>query len=122
MNNRERLLEADAQRRQAMIKADADALARLLAEDLIWTHSSGKTESKSEFIEALAAGAVAYERLEVSQDRVLHSGAHFIHQGVLSGRAIRDDKEKLLDARFLSVWQEAGGQLQMVAWQSTQLS
>ncbi len=122
MSNRQRLLEADAERRQAMISADTGALARLLAEDLVWTHSSGKTESKREVIEALAEGTVAYETLEMTQDRVLSSGEIYVHQGVLSGRAVRDGKTKLLNARFLSVWQETQGQLQLVAWQSTQLS
>ena len=122
MSNGQRLLAADAERRQAMIAADTSTLARLLAEDLIWTHSSGKTESKGEVIEALAQGAVAYESLEVTEDRVLGSGGNYVHQGVLSGRAVRNGETKLLNARFLSVWQETQGQLQLVAWQSTQMS
>ena len=122
MSDHQRLLQADAERRQAMIAADTSALARLLAEDLIWTHSSGKTESKGEVIQALAEGVVAYETLEVAQDRVLRSGESYVHQGVLNGRAVRDGETKLLNARFLSVWQETRGQLQLVAWQSTQLS
>jgi len=122
LSNGQRLLAADAERRQAMIAADTSTLARLLAEDLIWTHSSGKTESKGEVIEALAQGAVAYESLEVTEDRVLGSGGNYVHQGVLSGRAVRNGETKLLNARFLSVWQETQGQLQLVAWQSTQMS
>jgi ketosteroid isomerase-like protein len=122
VSDHQRLRQADAERRQAMIAADTSALARLLAEDLIWTHSSGKTESKGEVIKALAEGAVAYEALEMTQDRVLCSGENYVHQGVLSGRAVRNGETKLLNARFLSVWRETQGQLQMVAWQSTQLS
>jgi len=122
LSNGQRLLAADAERRQAMIAADTSTLARLLAEDLIWTHSSGKTESKGEVIEALAQGAVAYESLEVTEDRMLGSGGNYVHQGVLSGRAVRNGETKLLNARFLSVWQETQGQLQLVAWQSTQMS
>lgn len=105
-----------------MIAADTDALQRLLSDDLIWTHSSGKTESKAEVIKALAEGAVAYEALEMTQDRVLRSGGSFVHQGVLHGSAVRDGETKILNARFLSVWQEVENQFQLVAWQSTNLN
>jgi ketosteroid isomerase-like protein len=122
VSDHKRLLEADGQRRQAMINADTDVLAQLLSDDLVWTHSSGKTESKAEVIKALAEGAVAYKALEMTQDRVLHAGGNYIHQGVLLGSAIRDGETKLLNARFLSVWQEVENQFQLVAWQSTNLS
>ncbi|MCR9258716.1 MAG: nuclear transport factor 2 family protein [Pseudomonadaceae bacterium] len=122
MTDRQRLLAADAERRQAMIAADTSALSRLLAEDLMWTHSSGKTETKGEVIKALAEGEVTYEVLEMTQDRVLRSGGNFVHQGVLTGRAVRDGETKLLNARFLAVWQETQDQLQLLAWQSTQVS
>ncbi len=122
MSDRERLLEADGQRRQAMITADTDALAQLLSDDLVWTHSSGKIESKAEVMQALAERTVAYKTLEMTQDRVLHAGGSYIHQGVLRGSAVRDGETKLLNARFLSVWQEVENQLQLVAWQSTNLS
>ena len=122
MSDHKRLLETDRQRRQAMIAADTEALQRLLSDDLIWTHSSGKAESKAEVINALAQGTVGYQALENTQDRVLHSGENFVHQGVLHGSAVRDGETKLLNVRFLSVWQEVENQLQLVAWQSTNLS
>lgn len=122
MTDRERLLEVDCERRQAMINADTDVLERLLSEDLIWTHSSGKTESKKEVIAAMLDGAVAYEAIEMAHDRVLTFGEGFIHQGLLHGRAVRDGQVKMLNARFLSVWREVGSQLQMIAWQSTNCS
>ena len=122
LSDSNRLLEFDVQRRQAMIAADIDVLTRLLSDDLVWTHSSGKTESKAEVIKALAEGAVDYRTLEMTQDRVLHFGKIFIHQGVLHGSAVRDGESKTLNARFLSVWQEVGDQIQLVAWQSTNLS
>ena len=119
MSDRERLLVADRERRQAMINADPDVLAQLLADDLVWTHSSGKTESKNEVIAAIVDGSVAYEAIELVQDRVLTAGESYVHQGLLQGRAVRDGEIKLLHARFLSVWREVDGQLQLVAWQST---
>src|ERR1051326_2267505 len=38
----------------AVSKRDAVALASLLADDFVYTHSNGKSQPKSEFIEAIA--------------------------------------------------------------------
>ncbi len=122
MSDSERLLEVDRERRAAMVDASPDVLARLLADDLVWTHSSGKTESKKEVIAAIEDGAVSYEAIEMAQDRVLTFSEGFVHQGLLRGRAVRDGQVKMLNARFLSVWREVGSQLQMIAWQSTNCS
>ena len=114
--NPEALDTYDLARRRAMIDADEAALDALLADDLTWTHSSGVTESKSEFIAAITTRRVVYEVLEVTEDIQRRYGDTFVHSGVLHGRASRDNQSKLLGARFLAVWREAGGRLKLHAW------
>ncbi|XOV82774.1 MAG: nuclear transport factor 2 family protein [bacterium] len=116
------LLAADRRRRKAMIEVDINVLEGLLDDKLLWTHSSGKTESKSEVIAALAHGSVTYESLDITQDRVLHRHDSFVHQGELHGRAVRDGITKQLKARFTAVWHTDDEQLRLVAWQSTNCS
>ncbi len=117
-----RVLEADAARRQAMIHGDVDALLTLLADDLVWTHSSGATEGKADFIGAIAAQAVRYESLEIDGDEVREEGALAVHNGVLRGSASRGGQNKKLHARFLAVWRFAGDKPELMAWQSTNVS
>jgi ketosteroid isomerase-like protein len=115
----DRLRRADDLRRQAMLEADLDSLNRLLADDLTWTHSSGVTESKAEFLSAIKVGTVVYSQLDIEQDQIRRAGDVFVHNGILRGSASREGKAKDLNAKFLSVWKEADGKFEMMAWQST---
>ncbi|MCB1684659.1 MAG: nuclear transport factor 2 family protein [Pseudomonadales bacterium] len=113
------LLEADAQRRAAMIAGDVSVLDRLLSDDLIWTHSSGKSDSKSALLEAIGSRAVVYTALEVTDVRVSAHGAIFLCHGTLQGSASRNAVAKNLSSRFLSVWKHESGTFELLAWQST---
>ncbi len=116
------LRQLDEQRRRAMINVDAEALGRLLADDLVWTHSSGTTETKTEFIAAIVEGRVAYQDLVISREQIRRINAAVVHQGMLTGMASRDGQKKALCAKFLAVWRDVkdlDGSLQLAAWQST---
>ncbi len=115
----EQVLAADAARRAAMISGDVEALAGLLHEDLIWTHSSGKTDNRTSFLEGIGSGVVRYLALETENVTVLNQGDVFVCHGLLTGRASRDGKEKSLVNRFLNVWVRRDDGYRMIAWQST---
>ncbi|MGD8832192.1 MAG: nuclear transport factor 2 family protein [Pseudomonadales bacterium] len=119
MKNDEALLDADARRRAAMIAGDVQALGELLDDDLVWTHSSGRTDDKAAFLSGIASGTVSYHALDVDDVTLLQRGDVFILHGTLHGRASRDGQEKALTNRFLSVWLRDGARFKMVAWQST---
>ncbi len=121
MNVEELLRDADGRRRAAMVEGDVDALEGLLAADLIWTHSSGRTDGKGSFIDKIASKAVEYLSLEVADDVVRRVGDAVIHQGTLQGRVRAESGERALRNRFLSVWRLSGDSLELLAWQSTGL-
>lgn len=122
MSGYQAVLSCDRARRQGMIDADLNVLEPLLADDLRWTHSSGATEGKLEFLAAIAARAVVYQQLEIEQDELRGDAQLVVHQGVLRGQASRDGQAKSLNARFLAVWRATGDQWQLMAWQSTNCS
>ena len=119
MSDTTALLEADAARRAAMIVGDVMALERLLSDELIWTHSSGRTEGKAAFLAGLASATVVYTALDVADVVVTRHDDLFLCHGTLHGRASRDGVEKTLNNRFLSVWKRYGDSFQLLAWQST---
>lgn len=119
MTDARALRAADRRRREAMIAGDADALAALLDDALVWTHSSGKQDDKTSFLRKIAGGGTVYLELEVSDDTVTDAGEVLVHQGNLAGRAAVDGREKALRNRFLSVWRRSGDVLQLLFWQST---
>ncbi len=119
---KERVIAADLARRQAMIRGDVEALASVLADDLVWTHSSGAAESKAEVIAAIASGNVRYEQLDVEEDAMREENALVVHNGLLTGTASRGGQNKNLHARFLAVWRVSGDEPRLMAWQSTNVS
>lgn len=114
-----RLREADRRRREAMIAGDHEALVRLLAADLVWTHSSGACDDRAAFMERIAAGATRYLELTVSDDVASEHGTILLHHGTLSGRARVNGQDKALCNRFLAVWRRSDDGLELLAWQST---
>src|SRR5690606_25158654 len=55
-----RLFEADDERCRAMLANDLDALERVLADDVVYTHSSAVVEGKAQYLQALREGRSRY--------------------------------------------------------------
>ena len=119
MTDADDLRATDRRRRDAMIAGDAEALARLLAGELVWTHSSGKRDDRTAFLDRIASRAADYHELEVSDDAVTSHGDVLVHHGDLVGRVTVGGTEKALRNRFLSVWKRSGDTFELLAWQST---
>jgi len=119
MSDVEGLLEADRVRREAMVSGNLDRVAGMLSDNLVWTHSSGKTDGKESFLKTIESKTVIYQSLEVENHTISRHGDVMIYYGSLIGSAIVDGKVKNLRNRFLSVWEKSGTSFEMLAWQST---
>ena len=122
MSDVEALMNADTQRRVAMVSSDVVALGDYLADDLSWTHSSGKTDSKESFLAVMASGTTVYHSLDVRDTQVRIFGDIFVLEGVVFGDVTKDGLDKKLVNRFITVWQKRERDVfQLQAWQSTGL-
>jgi len=106
-------------RREAMLRGDAQALSRLLADDYIGTGAHGKMRSKAELVAEYTAGTVRYQ--SITEDGVVvrqYGGA-----AVVTGRTKSKGKEggKAFDSehRFTRVWIQAPGRWSLVAAHSS---
>ena len=123
MSDVEALMKADTKRRVAMVAGDVVALGDYLAEDLSWTHSSGKTDSKESFLAMMASGSTVYHSLDVRDTKVRIFGDIFVLEGVVFGDVTKDGLDKKLVNRFITVWQQREHDVfQLQAWQSTGLA
>jgi hypothetical protein len=120
MSDVEDLLKVDWARREAMISGSSSDLAATLSDELVWTHSSGRTDDKQAVLNAIETKSVIYESLQVEDYAISeHGGGVFIYHGILMGKVVKDGAEKNLKNKFLSVWQRSGSSFEMLAWQST---
>jgi hypothetical protein len=115
------IIDLDRRRMAAMVALDVPFLNSVLSDDLIYTHSSAKVDSKASLIEAMSSGTNAYTGLEASDvaardlgDTVMLTGAAAMTVS-LSGRATS------FRVRFIDLWANQDGVWRMIAWQSTRL-
>jgi hypothetical protein len=99
--------------------AETAELERLLNENYLHTHGTGKVETKTQFLEALRGGTRKYERCEMSDLRVILLGPGAVVQGNLDVKAVTKDKTLEVINRFMLVMERTGRGLSVVAFQAT---
>jgi ketosteroid isomerase-like protein len=117
---REEILALDRQRADAMVREDVGALERLLADDLSYTHSDGRTDTKESFLNLVSGPTIRYLGVDYSNQEVIDCGDAVIVRGIARMRLLREP-EGPQDYRvhFLDVWARREGRWQMVGWQAT---
>jgi len=111
----------DAQRFDAMVKADIPALEALLADDLVYTHASGKTDTKASLLDDIKAGQLKYKSFRPEGPTLHRYGDTAVVTGVAAVEVNNHGQELNLKLQYTDVWVNRGGKWQMVAWQSTRL-
>ena len=115
-------LEADKLRRAAMISADIEKISTLVADDLVYTHSSGKVDDKKSLLDAIRSGSLDYEKIEPRNTVVRAKGGTVVVTGLVSITVKASDGLKSFDARFTAVhMRNKEGNWQLMAWQTTRL-
>lgn len=113
------ILALEDRRFAAQIAGDRAALDELLSDDLQYTHSNARVDTKTSYIDSITSGAVIYREARRTETEVhVTEGA-----AVVTGRAELDitagGADRTITARYTAVWADVGGRWQFVAWQST---
>jgi ketosteroid isomerase-like protein len=119
--NGQKIIELDRQRMTAMAEKDIPALNRLLADDLIYTHSSARLDTKASLIGAMQSGATVYTSVEPSEVVAQDLGDVVVLTGVAAISVKSGGTPNSFRVRFTDIYASKGGQWQMVTWQSTRL-
>jgi ketosteroid isomerase-like protein len=106
----------------AMVAADAATLSNLFDDDLVWTHSSARTDTKAGFLDALKSGGTRYLDIKRSDEKVRVHGNLAVISGTADMQVILKGERRELRNRYTNVWAKRGGSWKMLAWQSTALS
>ena len=112
----------EARRFKAMTEGDLTALDSILADDLTYTHSSGLTQNKNEFIEALRSGKLRYLSIELANETIRAYGTSAVGTGRATVKVNSEGKPMTIELRFTDVFAKIGGKWRLVAWQSTRLA
>jgi ketosteroid isomerase-like protein len=115
------VLAAHDARIAATIKGDVAALGAMMTDDLTYTHSSGITETKAEFLDGLKTGKYLYRAIDASGRRVRVHGDSALVSGPCHIVIEPGGKRTELDLYFSELYVREGGAWRMALWQSTRL-
>ena len=121
-DNARMIIDLDHNRMQAMAAQDIAALEGLLADDLVYTHSSARLDTKKSLIGNMQSGATVYSAVEPSEVKAQDLGDTVVLTGIARIRVTSGGTPNAFAVRFTDVYANKGGKWQMVAWQSTRLA
>ena len=116
------LRAADDERVAAILAADAPRLDAIFSDDLSYTHSNGKHDTKKSYTDSLVTQATVYRVYDyqersfrlVSPDIALETARALITS--TNGATVNN-----LDLSILAVWRKESGRWRFLAWQSARM-
>ena len=112
--------EVELARFEAQVKGDINKVKLFLADELKYTHTTGKTETKEEFLTALSSG-LKYLAIEPSQLEVKVYGQTAVITGQAAIKVESNGQQFSFKIKYTDVYVLREKRWQMVAWQSTRL-
>ncbi len=119
--NGQMIIDLDKKRMTAMGQRDAGTLNMLLSDDLVYTHSSARQDTKQSLIAAMASGTTVYTSVVPSEVKAQDCGDAVVLTGIARISVNSNGKPNSFGVRFTDVYANKGGRWQMVTWQSTRL-
>ena len=119
--NGQMVIDLDKKRMTAMAQKDITTLNRVLSDDLIYTHSSARLDTKHSLIGNMESGSTVYTAVEPSDVKAQDLGDTVVLTGSCRISVMSQGRPNSFSVRFTDVYANKGGQWQMVAWQSTRL-
>jgi ketosteroid isomerase-like protein len=119
--NGQTVIDLDRKRMQAMAKKDVRPLRSLIADDLIYTHSSARLDTKRSLIDNMTSGSTVYTAVEPSDVKAQDLGDTVVLTGIAQIKVTANGNPMAFGVRFTDVYAKRNGRWQMVTWQSTEL-
>ena len=81
-DNGQKIIDLDKKRMHAMAQKDIATLNALLSDDLVYTHSTARLDTKQSLIRAMESGATVYTAVEPSDVKAQDLGEAVVLTGV----------------------------------------
>lgn len=119
MTDASTILKLDQARRDAMIRADTDALADIYADDVQYMHANFQLDDKATMLTEIGAGRPDYQTIECTDELVRFYGDVAVLTGVAAMRVAVPEGTMDLRNRYTVVWAREGDAWKVVNCQST---
>lgn len=119
--NAQMIIDLDKKRMDATGQKDIATLNELISDDLVYTHSSARQDTKQSLIAAMQSGQTVYTSVVPSEVKAQDCGNAVVLTGIARISVVSNGKPNSFGVRFTDVYANKGGKWQMVVWQSTRL-
>jgi ketosteroid isomerase-like protein len=119
--NGQLIIDLDRKRMTAMAEKDIATLNELIADDLVYTHSSARLDTKQSLIGNMESGSTVYTSVVPSDVKAQDLGDTVVLTGSCRIGVNTGGRANSFGVRFTDVYASRGGRWQMVTWQSTRL-
>jgi ketosteroid isomerase-like protein len=106
---------------KAFVAADIKSLQQMLADDLVYCHSTGQCQNKQEVVAALGSHQTIYHALDVVEMKPREVAGAVVITGTVNIRAEMGGKAAEFKAIYTDVYAKRDGRWQLVTWQSTRV-
>jgi ketosteroid isomerase-like protein len=115
------LVEVEKGRFAAMVSCDIAKLEKVLADDLVYTHSTARTDTKKDILQALSSKATEYKAIDPEAINARVFGETAVLNGTMKVQVKNNGNEQTFRVRYLNVYAKRAGRWQLIAWQSTRV-
>jgi len=118
MTSEKELLGLEDRRFATMVARDFVALEKVVHDDLLYTHSSGVTDTKASWLESMKSGKVKYKSVSCSERQLKFFGEVALIRGRAAIEVDIGGQPKSLRLLFLNAWTRTPQGWKFAAWQS----
>ncbi len=115
------VLAADEARYQALYVQAVDSLGKMLADNYLHTHATGKVDDKTAFLQSIAAAKYRFVNAERTEQQVRVAGSTVLLSGKTKTTLDVSGETKVMTNAFVTVWVQVGNDLKLIHWQATKL-
>jgi ketosteroid isomerase-like protein len=116
------VLKLEQRWEEALTKSDTGSLAELYDDTLIYTHSNGKVDTKSSYLDAIKSGATRYESMKRDDIKVTLYGQTAVVTCHWEVHVVARGNKMDMNARYLHVYVQQKAGWRLVAHQSTRIT
>lgn len=115
------VLQAVENRRTShLLNGDFDAVAGMLADTLVYGHSTGRVDDKASLLESYRNGTVEYRAIDSRLSKAIPiTGDVALVTGVITIKAVVNGTEGMFGGPFMAVWSRQGTEWILQGLQAT---
>src|ERR1700743_314442 len=112
--NGQMIIELERKRMTTMAEKDIKTLNEVISDDLIYTHSTARLDTKQSLIGNMESGSTVYTAVEPSDVKAQDLGDTVVLTGACRISVMSQGRPNSFNVRFTDVYANKGGQWQMV--------